>query len=337
VMRLTGLNRALVAQGLKIMAGRPRPGIAALLEVAATRGHPTAFTCGFALGPRINAGGRISEADLGLRLLLCDDPLDAKLLAERLDAVNRQRQTVEAGVLDAAMAAAQAQMDAGHPVLMVTGDQWHPGVVGIVAGRIKEKFNRPACVGGLAEGMVKGSGRSISGIDLGGAVIAARQLGLITTGGGHAMAAGFGCRPDQVRGFHDFLISRMAAVHTLPPRPHLDVEAVVSAAGANLELARGLGRLAPFGNGNEEPVIVLPSVRVGRVDRLGNDGNTLRAFVEAGGGRVKALLFRAGEGPVARALEDRAGGLLHLAGHLRAETWNGSESASFIVQDAAGA
>ena len=335
VMRLTGLNRALVAQGLKIMAGRTRPGIAALLEVAATRGHPTAFTCGFALGPRINAGGRISEADLGLRLLLCDDPLEAKLLAERLDAVNRQRQTVEAGVLDGAMDAAQAQMDAGHPVLMVTGDQWHPGVVGIVAGRIKEKFNRPACVGGLADGMIKGSGRSVSGVDLGGAVIAARKLGLIATGGGHAMAAGFGCRPDQVAGFHAFLIGRMQAVHHLPPRPHLDVEAVVSAAGANLELARGLGRLAPFGNGNEEPVLVLPGVRVGRADRLGNDGNTLRAFVEAGGGRVKTLLFRAGETPVARALEDRQGGLLHLAGHLRAEAWNGSESASFIIQDAA--
>jgi single-stranded-DNA-specific exonuclease len=335
VMPLTGLNRALVAQGLKIMAGRNRPGIAALLDVAATKGHPTATTCGFGLGPRINAGGRISEADLGLRLLLTEDPLEARALAERLDAVNRQRQTVEAGVLDAAMLQAETQMSAGLPVLLVCGATWHPGVVGIVAGRLREKFNRPACVGGTAEGVIKGSGRSVPGIDLGAAIIAARQAGLLATGGGHAMAAGFSLPPAGQGAFHDFLSARLAAVLDLPPRPHLDVEAVVAASGANLELARGLGRLAPFGNGNDEPTLVLPNVRVTRVDRLGNDGNTLRAFVESGGAQVKALLFRAGEGPVAQALADRAGGLLHLAGHLRAEAWNGRESASFIVQDAA--
>jgi len=335
VMPLVGLNRALVTQGLKIMAGRARPGIAALLDVAATKGHPTASTCGFGLGPRINAGGRISEADLGLRLLLCEDPLDARALAERLDAVNRQRQTVEAGVLEAALAAAEVQMQAGLPVLLVCGATWHPGVVGIVAGRLREKFNRPACVGGLCDGVVKGSGRSVPGIDLGAVVIAARQAGVLATGGGHTMAAGFSFAASRQQAFHDFLCARMAAVLHLPPRPHLDVEAVVAAGGANLPLARGLGRLAPFGNGNEEPTLVLPAVRVSRVDRLGNDGNTIRAFVEGDGGRVKALLFRAGDGPLAQALTDRAGGLLHLAGHLRAEVWNGSESASFIVQDAA--
>jgi single-stranded-DNA-specific exonuclease len=334
VMKLTGLNRALVTQGLKLMATRGRPGVAALLDVAAVRDRPTAMTCGFALGPRINAGGRISESDLGLRLLLCEDPLEARALAERLDAVNRQRQHVEAGVLDAAMQAADAQMRAGHAVLVVSG-AWHPGVVGIVAGRLREKFNRPACVGGHADGLIKGSGRSVPGIDLGAAVIAARQTGLLATGGGHAMAAGFSLDPARQQAFHDFLNDRLAAVLDLPPRPHLDIEATVSAAGATLDLARSLARLAPFGAGNPEPVLVLPSVRVTRVDRLGNDGNTVRAFVEAAGGRVKALLFRAGDGPVAQSLTDRSAGLLHLAGHLRAETWNGAESVSFIIQDAA--
>jgi single-stranded-DNA-specific exonuclease len=334
VMPLTGLNRALVTQGLKLMANRGRAGVAALLDVAAVRDRPTAMTCGFALGPRINAGGRISESDLGLRLLLCEDALEARALAERLDAVNRQRQHVEAGVLEAAMQAADAQMRGGHAVLVVSG-AWHPGVVGIVAGRLREKFNRPACVGGHADGMIKGSGRSVPGIDLGAAVIAARQSGLLAAGGGHAMAAGFSLDPARAADFHAFLNDRLAGVLDLPPRPHLDIEATVSAAGATLDLARSLARLAPFGAGNPEPVLVLPSVRVTRVDRLGNDGNTVRAFVEAPGGRVKALLFRAGDGAVGQALTDRAAGLLHLAGHLRAETWNGVESVSFIVQDAA--
>jgi single-stranded-DNA-specific exonuclease len=335
VMPLTGLNRALVVQGLKLMGTRSRPGIAALLDVAAARDKPTAMTCGFALGPRINAGGRISEADLGLRLLLCEDPLLAREMAERLDAVNRQRQTVEANVLDAAMAAASRQMDEGRAVLLVSGKSWHPGVVGIVAGRLKEKFNRPACVGGLADTVIKGSGRSVPGIDLGGAVIAARQSGLLETGGGHAMAAGFSFLEDKQHAFHDYLCDRLSAVLQLPPRPHLDIEAIVLPAGATLELAKGLGRLAPFGQGNEEPVVVLPNVRVARVDRLGNDGNTLRAMVEGGGARVKALLFRAGDSPIAEALSDPAGGLLHLAGNLRAESWQGRESVGFFVKDAA--
>jgi single-stranded-DNA-specific exonuclease len=335
VMPLTGLNRALVVQGLKLMGTRHRPGINALLDVAQTRDRPTAMTCGFALGPRINAGGRISEADLGLNLLLCEDPLQARLMAERLDAVNRQRQSVEAHVLDAAMDAAALQMEQGHAVLMVSGATWHPGVVGIVAGRLREKFNRPACVGGLAESMIKGSGRSVPGIDLGAAVLAARASGLLKTGGGHAMAAGFSFEHARQDDFQAFLCDRLQAVLHRPARPHLDIEAVVSPAGANLDLARGLGRLAPFGAGNDEPVVVLPHVRVARVDRIGNDGNTLRAMVEGGGARVKALMFRAGEGPVAQALLDPAGGVLHLAGYVRAESWNGRESVGFFVADAA--
>jgi single-stranded-DNA-specific exonuclease len=335
VMPLTGLNRALVVQGLKLMGGRHRVGINALLDVVQTRDRPTAMTCGFALGPRINAGGRISEADLGLQLLLCDDPLQARLLAERLDAVNRQRQSVEAHVLDAAMDAAALQMEQGRAVLMVSGASWHPGVVGIVAGRLREKFNRPACVGGYADAIIKGSGRSVPGIDLGAAILSARQSGLLHTGGGHAMAAGFSLAPDREAAFQDFMCDRLAAVLHLPPKPHLDIAAVVSPAGATLELARGLGRLAPFGAGNEEPTLVLPNVRVAKLDRLGNDGNTLRAMLDGGGARVKALLFRAGDGPVAQALLDPAGGLLHIAGHLRAESWNGRESAGFMVQDAA--
>ncbi len=219
VMPLLGVNRALVGQGLKVMARRARPGIAALLEVAEAKDLPTAMTLGWALGPRINAAGRIDEADLGLRLLLCDDPVEARLLAERLDAVNNQRQTVEAAMLDAAHAAAQAQADSGRAVLMVHGAGWHPGVVGIVAGRIKQRQNRPALAGGLTDGVVKGSGRSVAGVDLGAAVLEARREGLLVTGGGHAMAAGFSVQEDRLQDFHAFLEARLSHAAELPRTP----------------------------------------------------------------------------------------------------------------------
>ncbi len=337
VMPLTGLNRALVSQGLKLMARRGRPGIAALLEVAQVRDRPSAVTLGYALGPRINAAGRISEADLGLRLLLADDPVEARALAATLDAVNRQRQLVEASMLDEAMRAAEAQFAAGHATLVVAGAAWHPGVVGIVAGRLKERFNRPACVAGIADGMAKGSGRSVPGLDLGSAVIAARQAGLLATGGGHAMAAGFSLPQAQVAAFHAFLDARLAAASLLPSVADLLVEGTLAVPGCTAELAQHLARLAPFGPGNEEPLLILPRARVVRADRVGKEGATIRAFVEGegGGARLKAVAFRAKDGKLAEALLARTGMPLHLAGHLRAEEWNGSTSVGFVVHDGA--
>lgn len=337
VMPLTGVNRALVAQGLKIAARRARPGLAALMEVAEITTRPTAMTLGYILGPRINAAGRISEADLGLRLLLATDPAEARALAAMLDAVNRQRQTVEADMLEAAMRAAAEQLNAGHPAVLVSGAEWHPGVVGIVAGRIKERFNRPACVAGLADGVAKGSGRSVPGIDLGAAVIAARDSGLLLSGGGHPMAAGFAVAEAGIAAFHEFLDARLAAAMALPEAADLRVEATLAVPGCTTDLAQSLARLAPFGPGNEEPVLILPRARVVRADRVGRDGATIRAFVEGEGGgpRVKAVAFRAKDGPLAEALTGRSGMPMHMAGHLRAEEWNGNTSASFIVTDAA--
>ncbi len=337
VMPLTGVNRALVTQGLKVMARRERPGIAALLEVAQITARPSAATLGFALGPRINAAGRISEADLGMRLLMCDDPVEARALAATLDAVNRQRQQVEAGVLDAAMQTAGEQLQAGHAAVLVAGLNWHAGVVGIVAGRIKERFNRPACVAALADGVAKGSGRSVTGLDLGGAVIAARQAGILSTGGGHAMAAGFSLPESRLAAFHDFLDERMAAARALPSVADLAVEGTLAVGGCTESLALQIARLAPFGPGNAEPVLALPRARVVRADRVGKDSATVRAFIEGEGGgtRIKAMLFRAKEGPLPDALLARTPPPLHLAGHLRAEEWNGSLTTSFIVTDAA--
>lgn len=337
VMPLTGVNRALVAQGLKVMARRERAGIAALLEVGQVRDAPTAHSLGFVLGPRINAAGRIDEPDLGLRLLLCDDAVEARAMAERLDAVNKRRQEVEGEVLAAALADAEAQVAAGHPVLLLGREGWHPGVVGIVAGRMKERFNRPACVAGLAAGMAKGSGRSVPGIDLGAAVIAARQSGLLDSGGGHAMAAGFTLPAGRMAAFHAFLDERLALAATLPGAADLAVEGVVGVPAATVDLARQVERLAPFGAGNEEPLFALPRARIVRADRVGKEGGTIRAFVEGegGSGRLKAICFRAKEGPLAEALLGSAGVPMHLCGQLRAERWNDSVTPCLHVTDAA--
>jgi single-stranded-DNA-specific exonuclease len=335
VMPLTGLNRALVTQGLRVMAKRARPGIAALLEVAALHEAPTAMHCGFALGPRINASGRIAEADMGLRLLLADDAQEARRLAATLDSVNRQRQVVEAGILNDAIAQASVQVATGCPVILVAHEGWHPGVVGIVAGRLKEKFNRPALVGGITDGLVKGSGRSVAGLDLGAVVIAARQSGLLLTGGGHAMAAGFSLAAAMLPAFHAMLNERLAEATALPQAADLMLEGMLAVGGADTALAQMVARLGPFGMGNEEPLFVLPHARVIKSDRIGKDGATIRAMVAGeSGGRIKALLFRAKEGELADALS-RPGAPLHLAGHLRAESWNGQTSAGFFITDAA--
>jgi single-stranded-DNA-specific exonuclease len=338
VMPLTGVNRAFVCQGLKIMARRGRPGIAALLEVTQARDRLNAATCGFALGPRINAGGRISEADMGLRLLLTEDRIEALALAERLEAVNRTRQDVESGIMEAAMFAAETQIAAGRAAVLVSGEGWHPGVVGIVAGRIKERFNRPACVAGFTDGLGKGSGRSVPGVDLGAAVIAARQAGLLVTGGGHAMAAGFSVLAERLEAFHGFLDERLSVASSMPSAADLTVEGTLAVSGATTEVARHLERLAPFGAGNEEPTLVLHRARVVRADRVGREAGSIRAFVEGEGGgpRLKAMMFRAREGALASALLARSDMVpLHLAGHLRAEEWNGSVSPCFIILDAA--
>jgi single-stranded-DNA-specific exonuclease len=336
VMPLTGLNRALVSQGLRVMARRGRPGVAALLEVAGVKDIPTAHSLGFGLGPRINASGRIGESDLALRLLLETDPLEAQAMAERLDTTNRRRQEVEAEVMGTALSMAEQAVAAGHPVLLICGEGWHPGVVGIVAGRVKEKFNRPTLVAGVLGGLAKGSGRSVPGIDLGAAIIAARQAGLLETGGGHAMAAGFGFRAEKREALQAFLNERLARASELPDAAALVVEGTLTVVAANAALAEQVGRLAPFGTGNEEPVFAVRRARIVRADRVGKEGATIRLFLEGeGGGRLKAVCFRAKEGPLAALLLGARGTPLHLCGTLRAESWNGEVSTCLHVQDAA--
>ena len=337
VMPLVGLNRAFVTSGLRILERRSRPGLAALLDAARVVGKPGAMSLGWALGPRINAAGRISESDLGLRLLLSTDDIEARGLAATLDSINSTRQVVEADMLYDAMRQAEAQIEAGHATVLVSGPQWHAGVVGIVAGRIKERFNRPACVAARADGLAKGSGRSVPGVDLGAAIIAARSHGLLTTGGGHAMAAGFGLPEQGLDALHAFLDDRLAAASLLPRAADLRVDGTIAVGGCTVELAEQIGRLAPFGPANEEPTLVLPRVRAVHAERIGREGNTLRVFLEGEGGgpRLKSVLFRAGDSALATCLLSRDGMPLNVAGHLRAESWNGRVTAGFMIVDAA--
>lgn len=336
VMPLTGLNRALVAQGLKVMARRARPGIAALLEVAGVTEPPGAATCGFALGPRINAAGRIAQSDLGLLTLLADDQASAMRHARALDDINRQRQAVEAGILDQALNIAAAQFAAGAAVALVAGADWHPGVVGIVAGRIKEQFNRPALVAGIAGGRATGSGRSIAGVDLGAAIIAAQESGILLKGGGHAMAAGFTLDAANIEALHVFMCERLVAAATHPAACDLTLDGAIGIAGATEDLAGHITRLGPFGAGNEEPLFVIPRARVVKADRIGRTETTIRAYLDGEtGGRLKAMRFRAKDDALTGGLLTLSGPPLHVVGHLRAERWNGKTTVCLVINDAA--
>jgi single-stranded-DNA-specific exonuclease len=335
VVPLTGLNRVLVAQGLKVMARRGNAGIAALAEVARVNEPLGAFHSGFLLGPRVNAGGRVGEAALGWRLLATDDPAEAKSLAAKLDTHNRERQAIEAEVLAQAIVRAQEQAALGRAVVTVAGRNWHPGVVGIVASRVVERVGRPACVVGIIEGVGKGSGRSIAGVDLGAAVIAARQAGLLTNGGGHKMAAGFTVVEDKIEAFAEFLAARLApAVAAAGGTPALTIDAALAPDGVTRELLAALERLAPFGVGNAEPRFALNAARIAFVDPAGEQHLRVAIPMERGG-RLKAIAFRAAGTPLGAALLANRGGALHLAGHLRADRWNGRDDVQFVIEDAA--
>ncbi len=335
VVPLTGVNRALVAQGLKVMQGRRNPGIAALADVARVDERLEAFHAGFMLGPRVNAGGRVGCADLGARLLATDDPALARDLAARLDAFNNERRLIEADVLGAAIAQAEAA-PGSPPLVFVAGEGWHPGVIGIVAGRLKERYNRPACVVAIADGIGKGSGRSVSGVALGDAVIAARQAGLLVNGGGHAMAAGFTVAAARLDDLRDFLAARIdAAIGSAGLVPQLTIDGALSPGAANGAFLALLERLAPFGAGNAEPRFAFPAVRILYAEPVA--GQHVRCTIgdAAGTSRLKAIAFRCLDTPLGAALLERAGKTLHLAGHLRPDRWAGNGAVQLTIEDAA--
>lgn len=334
VVPLVGVNRALVSQGLKVMAKRANAGIAALADISGVKERVEAFHLGYMMGPRVNAGGRVGQADLGVRLLSTEDPQEAAILAAQLDGYNKERQEIEAAVLFAAIEQVEGQAADARPLVIATGEDWHAGVIGIIAGRLKERYSRPACVIAFEGDEGKGSGRSIPGLDLGGAIIAARQAGLLTKGGGHAMAAGFTLKRERLQDFSDFLADRLHAQMQGPLRALLQVDAALDPAGATLDLVETLAKLGPFGSGNAEPKFALIGARISG-PRIVGQGHVACTVTGPNGGRLKGIAFRAADNELGHALLSNDGTPLHLAGTLRIDNWQGRASVQMFIEDAA--
>lgn len=334
VVKLTGLNRAFVAQGLKVMAERGNVGLRALADVGRLEEKPTAYHLGFILGPRVNAGGRVGKARLGADLLCCDDPVLAGEMAAELDRYNTERKAIE----DAVLYQANAQIEQGKGItdhlVMVAGEGWHPGVIGIVAGRLKENYNRPTCVVAIKDGVGKGSGRSIAGVALGPAVIAAQQAGLLINGGGHDMAAGFTVAADKMDAFTAFLNERVAA--GAPDHgfvPELLVDGVVAASGVTLDLTDLLKQMEPFGQGNRTPRFLLRDVRVSFAKIVGD--NHIKCRLTSGGTHVDAIAFRCADTKMGQALLHSDGKPVDVVGTVEENKWNGRTSVQMKIEDLA--
>ncbi len=319
---LTGLNRTLVRQGLRVMAGRENAGLAALADIAGLDTAPTARHAGFALGPRINAGGRIGKADLGHRLLCTHEREEAEALAKELDRLNRERREIESRALAAAEAAAEAVLEDTPAALVIDGD-WHIGVIGLVANRLVERHGRPAIVltrdGGDGSAL-KGSARSIAGFDIGAAVLAARGEGLVAEGGGHAMAAGMTVARENLAAFTKHICERAAAAD--PPAPALKIDGCLAPRGAGGDLVALLEAAGPYGIGYPPPRFAFPGCRVTSAARVG-DGHVRCRLAGSGGGAVDGMAFRCADRPLGQALLTSRGAALHVAGQLYRERRRG--------------
>ncbi len=335
VARLTGFNRALVTQGLKVMARRGNIGLAALMDAARLTKPPTASDMGFALGPRINAGGRVGKSDLGVRLLTTSDPQEAADIAQELNRLNEERRAIEAAVLDQAIEASIACANA--PVALVAASGWHPGVIGIVAGRLKERLHRPAIVVALGDdGIGKGSGRSIAGVDLGAAVLAAKETGLLVAGGGHAMAAGLTVAADRIDALGAFLSDRLAAdVERASGDKALLIDAVLAPRGISPLWCEAIDSAGPYGAGWPAPRVATGPVRIVEAGIVGTDH--LRLIVAGDdGARFKAIAFRSAESLLGQTLlHARGGRKLWLAGRAKRDDWGSRPAAELHLEDAA--
>ena len=339
VAQLKGLNRAFVAQGLKVMAARENVGLAALIEASRLNRAPLCSDLGFALGPRINAGGRVGKSDLGVRLLTTRDPHEAREIAAELDALNNERRAIEAMVQEGA----EDQLSAQHnrAVVTVTGKGWHPGVIGIVAGRIKEKTGKPSLVIALdADGVGKGSGRSIGGVDLGAAIIAAKDAGLLVAGGGHAMAAGLTVMEDKLPALADFLDDRLSAdVARADESRSLLIDALLTPRGMNPDFVNAIEPGGPYGMGWPAPRVAVGPVHVIKCDIVGRGvgGGHVRAIVGGrDGASFKAMAWRAAESDLGQSLlHGSKGRTLWLAGRAKIDDWGSKPAAELHIDDAA--
>ena len=333
VVPLNGINRAFVRFGLGQIGTLSRPGLAALAGVAGAKGPFTPYHLGFVFGPRINAGGRVGRSSLGVDLLTAREHDKAGEFAAQLDLHNKERQAIEKLILEEAIAMAATQANA--PFILVSGEGWHPGVVGIVAGRLKERFAKPAFVAGFEGGMGRGSARSIPGIDIGGIIRAAAEAGRIEYGGGHAMAAGFSLTAPQLEGFRKFVEERFSgAGAALAAANDLYLDAVTSPAGATVALVQEIAAAGPFGAGNPEPLLGLADLRVAFADVVGKAHVKLR-LAGGDGTMLDAIAFRAVGTPLGEGLLGSRGKAIHVAGRLRQDDWNGRIRVQLEIEDAA--
>jgi single-stranded-DNA-specific exonuclease len=336
VVPLTGANRALVTQGLKVLRERGNAGVAAAMDVASLAEAPGTYHAGFIIGPRINAGGRVGKSDLGVRLLATDDPQEAASIAQQLNQFNAERKAIESLVLEEAMRDASA-LPATDSMIVVARQGWHPGVIGIVAGRLKDHFHKPTAVIALSGGTGKASARSVAGLDLGALVVAATHHGLLLGGGGHAMAAGFTVAEAQLEPLKAFFNSQLAA-HAVPRERILHLDGTVSLAAITPEFIRMADSAGPFGAGNPAVRLQLSQVRVVH-SAIAGDGH-IRAILSetglgAGAGSLKAMAFRSLGTPLGDALMQPSRPALHIAGHARLNIWQGKEKADFFIDDVA--
>jgi single-stranded-DNA-specific exonuclease len=334
VAPLTGVNRAFVRQGLKVMSGRTRPGLVSLADVARIDKAPNSQTLGFAFGPRVNAGGRIGQADLGARLLSTDNPAEAESLAARLDQLNSERRAIEEQVRLAALDQAEARgLDA--PLVWAAGEGWHPGVVGIVASRLKERSNRPAIVIGFDGDEGKGSGRSVSGIDLGAQIQRLASEGLLLKGGGHKMAAGLTVARDKL----EAAMARLSELMTKQGADQLGpgdlkLDGTLMPGGASVDLVTRLEDAGPFGASAPSPRFAFPDMQVFFAKQVGS-GHLKLTFGDSTGPRLDAICFGAFDIALGPRLSAGQGQRFHLAGRLDLNTWNGRTSVQLRLDDAA--
>lgn len=332
VVPLLGLNRAYVKQGLKVMATQQNQGLKNLMRIAKMETAPRAYHLGFVLGPRINACGRVGDAALGSRLLYTQDENEAKMLAEKFDTFNGERKEIENYVLLQAIEQIEAEPQE-YPMAFAYGSDWHQGVIGIVAGKLRERYNMPAFVMSIEPDEVKGSARSVEGIDLGALIISAKERGVITGGGGHTMAAGFSLNEEQISEFRKFvgeyILERLGEEKIAPV---LEVDCALSLAAVNSGFAEELAKLEPFGTGNPEPQIMVQNVMISRPQIIGS-GHVKCFLTSPLGASLSAIAFRCADNEMGQALLNNKGEVYDVVGYVKLDTWQGRQKVQMIIND----
>jgi single-stranded-DNA-specific exonuclease len=334
VMPLTGLNRAYVSQGLRVMSKNRNAGMEALIATAKLKNLPDVYALGYVLGPRINAGGRIGKSDLGVRLLTEDNYNEALALAEQLERLNDERRALTNVMLDEANV--QAKFQDNSPILVVTGENWHQGVIGIIAGRVKELYDKPCFAIAFENGRGKGSARSIAGFDLGGVITRAKQLGIVTEGGGHAMAAGFSMLPENLEKLREFLAAEISPESR--NKNILNFDGIISPDGLSEHLAEHIDKLGPYGSGNPIPRLIMSNAKITFIRQVG-EGHLKMSIASADAvsinSKVQAVAFRSIGTELGDFLQGNIGTPINLAGRAAWNNWNGRKSLEFHIEDVA--